>query len=258
MIFNKMKIKLYISGLLLILAFTTLWAGEAEKVFEKANMLYNNERYAEAASLYQQLVDSDFEHPDLYYNLGNAYFKSNEIPKAIYYYEKARKLAPNDKEILHNIEIANRYIIDKPDIVPEPFYKVWWNTWLTLFTPNQWAVIALVLFNILFLLATIFFLIKDVKWKKISFYSGLIILVFTVFSFFFAYHSYKNSIDHSEAIIFSPSVVVKSSPNEKSVDLFVIHEGLKVKLLEDENGWTKIKIGNGKIGWIKDDDYRKI
>ena len=236
----------------------TMQANEAEKVFEKATILYNAERYEEAVTLFQQLVDSDFEQTDLCYNLGNAYFKAGNIPNAIFYFEKAKKLAPSDEDVLHNLQIANQQITDRLELVPEPFYKTWWNTWLQFFSPNQWTRIALVLFSLIFLLASLFFLIREVKYRKVSFYSGLVVLVITLFSFFFAYESYQRANRHNEAIIFTPSVVVKSSPNEKSVDLFVIHEGLKVKLLQKEGSWTKIRIGNGKIGWVLQEEYRRI
>ena len=253
-----MKLVRNILGLLFIFSSLVIQAGEAEDVFEKATVLYNAERYDEAASLYQQLIDSDFEQADLYYNLGNAYYKAKKIPYAIYYYEKAKKLSPGDEDILHNLKIANQQIVDKLELVPEPFFELWWNTWLRFFSPNQWSIIALVLFNLIFLLASLFFLSRSVRWKKISFYSGLITLVLTVFAFFFAYQSYHSAMQHEEAIIFTPSVVVKSSPNEKSVDLFVIHEGLKVKLIQKEKDWTKIRIGNGKIGWVLKEEYREI
>ncbi len=253
-----MKIIGKVIMLLFVFSSLVLKADEAEKVFEKATVLYNAERYDEAAALYQQLVDSDFEQPDLYYNLGNAYFKAKKIPYAIYYYEKARKLSPSDEDILHNLEIANQQIVDKLELVPEPFVKLWWNTWLRFFSPNQWTIIALVLFSLIFLSASLFFLSRSVNLKKVSFYSGLIVFVLTVFAFFFAYQSYHSAKQHEEAIIFSPSVVVKSSPNEKSVDLFVIHEGLKVKLIQKEKDWTKIRIGNGKIGWVLKGEYREI
>jgi tetratricopeptide (TPR) repeat protein len=235
-----------------------IYAGELEDVLQKANTLYNAERYEEASSLYQQLVDSDIVSAKLYYNLGNAYYKNDQIPQAIYYYEKAKKWDPGNEDIIHNLEVANQKIVDKPELVPELFFESWWKAWLRFFSANQWAIISLILFNAIFLLASVFFLSRSVRSKKMSFYGGLIIAFISLFSFYFSYKSYEYAVSHDEAIVFSPSVVVKSSPNDKSVDLFVIHEGLKIKLIENEGDWSKIRIGNGKIGWIPKQDYRKI
>ncbi len=243
---------------LIILSGIMLRAGALEETLRKANTLYNAERYEEAAKLYQQIVDSDIVSARLYYNLGNAYYKSNKLPEAIYYYEKAKKLDPANEDIAHNLKIANGKIVDKLEEVPEVFFAAWWKSRLQMFSPDQWTIISLSLFFIIFLLASIFFLSRNIRVKKMSFYGGILVIILTAFSFYFAYRSYQTATQHNEAVIFAPSVVVKSSPNEKSVDLFVIHEGLKVDILENENNWSKIKIGNGKIGWIPQEVFKKI
>ncbi|MBN2173660.1 MAG: tetratricopeptide repeat protein [Bacteroidales bacterium] len=250
--------KKLIGIIILFLLIGSTIALPVDTLYFKANAAYSNEMYADAAHLYQQIVDKGYESSDLYYNLGNAYFKTNDIPSAILYYEKAKKLRPNDEDINFNLKIANTKIVDKIEPVPELFLKEWWRSLYNMFSANTWAKISIGGFILFFVLLAFYLLSKLMKIRKLAFYSGLVILFFTIFSFTIAYKKYNLVTKQKEAIVFTPTITVKSSPNPNSVDLFVIHEGSKVQIMEKVGDWYEIKIANGSVGWLPGQSIKQI
>lgn len=223
---------------------------EAEKLMQAANEQYNEARYDSALVLYSQLIEAGKTSPELLYNTANAYYKLRDIPSAILYYEKASKIAPDDEDILHNLQIANNQIIDKIEPVPQLFFKNWWETFYTMFPADLWAIISLVSFAILLIFILLFLLSHNKLWRKIGFFTGVFLLLITLGTFGMASQKYYYTKQTNEAIIFTPTITVKSSPSASSVDLFVLHEGTKVSLLDEVDGWQKIRIANGSVGWL--------
>lgn len=247
-------------GLLMWAVFlsTSLHAGRVESTLSRANSYYTQTKYDSARMSYQQVLDAGFESAGLYYNLGNTCFKLKDIPSAILYYEKARKLSPADEDILRNIEVANGLIVDKIDPLPRFFFKDWWDTLYNMTHADSWAWISL-LFFLLTLTATFFYLTSAALWiRKTGFFAGLLLLFLSILTFGLASQRYYYTRQTNEAIVFAPTITVKSSPGNTSVDLFVLHEGTKVGLLDEVSGWYKIKIGNGSVGWLPDEAVRGI
>lgn len=216
-----------------------------------AQELYANAKYDSAALIYQSIIDSGYQSPELYYNMGNAYFKLQEIPSAILYYEKALKLKPSDENIQYNLNLCNTMIPDRIESVPKIFFIRWYESLYNYFPIDTWAYIGLVLFSLFSFLMIIFFLSARIFIKKLGFWSAIFFLSLSLFSFFLTSQKYASFKNHNEAIIFTPSITVKSSPAKNSVDLFVIHEGTKVTILDEVGTWRQIKIANGSIGWIE-------
>ena len=248
--------------LLLLFAVSIIRAGAvsppADSLFKIANNAYNEGLYDSAVATYHRILDKGLESANLYYNLGNAYFKSNDIPSAILYYEKAKKLNPRDEDINYNLALTNTMIVDKIEKLPEMFYKKWWNYFYNLFDADVWAVVSIVSFAVLVLFTGMFVLGNSRKTKRLAFFLGLLVLLVTATSFGLASQKYYYGKTHTEAIIFTPVVTVKSSPSANAVDLFVIHEGSKVKILDRVDGWVKIRIQNGSIGWLPGEDLKEI
>jgi tetratricopeptide (TPR) repeat protein len=237
---------------------SSLCASIPENKIAQGNTYYNAARYDSAMIQYQAVVDAGYESSGLFYNLGNAYFKLKDIPSAILYYEKAKKLDPTDEDILRNIDVANNLIVDKIDQLPRIFIKAWWDSIYNLFNADSWAWISLC-FLMLSLISIFFYLTTITLWiKKTGFFSGLILILFTILSFGLASQRYYYTKQANEAIIFAPTITVKSSPGGSSVDLFVLHEGTKVALLDGVIGWSKIKISNGSVGWLPNDSFKGI
>lgn len=239
--------------LIFVIGFSMLSEARAQKPEElltKANSLYNENAYDSALALYEEIVEQGYSSATLYYNLGNTYYKLKNYPLAIYNYEKSLKLDPNNDDTKHNIEIAKLFLTDKIEAVPELFIKTWWNNLSNMFTLNTWSIISLVMIGCS--LACIFFYItaKTRGLKKSMFFTGLLMIVLAICSISISAKKHNYISTHNEGIIITPTITIKSSPSNSSVDLFVLHEGSKVKILDKTEGWEKIKIANGSIGWL--------
>ena len=232
--------------------------GVPDSLVMQGNTAYNEGRYQQAAEYYQAVIGKGYVSSDLYYNLGNSYFKLNDIPSAILYYEKALKLDPKDEDINFNLSLANSRIIDRIEPLPEFFLKTWWKQVADLMSPDRWAWAGILLFVAFLFLLAVFLVSGPIALRKTAFWSGLTTLLLSLLFFFMAYHSYREIRQEKHGIIFTPTVTVKSSPSENSVDLFVIHEGTKVRLVDKLEGWTQIRIANGSVGWVRNEDYRSI
>ena len=246
-------------GLLLLL----FLSGFAKAQDYQANLytaehLYASAKYDSAALIYQAIIDSGYQSPELYFNLGNSYYKLQEIPSAILYYEKALKLNPNDENIIFNLQHCNTMIPDRIDEVPSIFFVRWYKGLYNYFPIDIWAYIGLGLFSLFSFFLLLYFLSSRVFWKKMGFWLATLFLFLSLFSFFLTSQKYSSFKQHDEAIVFTPSITIKSSPNENSVDLFVIHEGTKVQILDQVGTWRKIKIQNGSVGWIEMENIQVI
>jgi len=229
-----------------------------ESTVEKASQSYSSEDYASAVSDYESVIGSGYESAGLYFNLGNAYFKLGNIPAAILYYEKARKLDPTDENIRFNLDLANSRIIDKMEPLPEFFLKAWWKSARDLYSSDRWAKIGVTGFILALISLTIFIISRSVSTRKISFWAGILFFALMSVSLIFSLSGYREYSRQTSAIIFTPTVMVKSSPNEASVDLFVIHEGTKVFITDLVEGWSEVQLANGNVGWVKTESYRYI
>lgn len=236
----------------------SLWAANPDSLMTLANKAYDQQKYDSAIDLYNRVLSEGWVSPKLYYNLGDAYFRKKNLPEAILYFEKAKKLDPNNKNIQYNLNIANSMIVDKIDHVPQFFLKRWWTYFYNLFDANTWTILFLISFALFVLFIGVFFFSRTRKGKQISFFIGFLFLILTVASFGLASQRTYYTKNQKEAIVFTPSITAKSSPSPNSVDLFVIHEGTKVQLLDHVDGWVKIKISNGSIGWLPENAVKKI
>jgi tetratricopeptide (TPR) repeat protein len=249
------KIILAFAGLLFSIQ---LMAASVNELAVKGNKAYSAGMFSQAISCYQDIINKGFASAELYYNLGNAYYKSNDLPSAILYYEKAKKLSPNNPDINFNLSVANNKIADKIEEVPQLFIKRWWTSVFNLLSLDALAMISLILFTVFFILMSIFLFARPLFIRKISFWCGIGILVLSISAFIIAQRKHHSLLEQREAIVFTPAVTVKSSPDANSVDLFVVHEGSKVTILDSLATWREIRIGNGSEGWIKATDIRRI
>ena len=227
-----------------------------EQWFDQANAAYNVGSYDTAVMLYEQILATDMESVPLYYNMGNAYYKMREYPMAIYYYEKALKLDPSNDDVRTNLEIANLAIVDKIEPVPQSFIVKGWNGLKHKLSGDEWAYVSIGAFALLLVAVYLFLRARRTGWRKLGFFGGIVVFVVLVLSVLFAGQLKQAASKQDQAIVMAPTVTVKSSPNEASVDLFVLHEGTKVSLLDEADGWNKIKIANGSVGWLQADFIR--
>ena len=209
--------------------------------------------YDTAVSLYEKILATDMESVPVYYNMGNAYYKKHDYPMAIYYYEKALKLDPSNKDVKTNLAIANLAIVDKVDPMPQPFFVRWWRSTRALFSSDHWAWCSIVAFALLLFSLFLFLRSRRIGLRKLGFFAGILFLIVFGLSVTFAAQLKSAAVAQDQAIIMTPTVTVKSSPSENGVDLFVLHEGSKVTVLETSNGWNRVRIANGSEGWLEAD-----
>jgi tetratricopeptide (TPR) repeat protein len=233
-------------------------ADEAAQRFEQANQLYLQAKYPDAVAQYEKIVQSGFESGELYFNLGNAYYKSGNIQKAILNYERARQLLPRDEDVQFNLQLANLQVVDKIDAVPRLFVYRWVDSMLALFSLSTmgWIVYS---FFILTLAAFAFFLYaRTYPQKRLSMFAGLVFstaLILTMIGY--GVQSYKET-NTEFAIVMSDVANIKAAPDSKGNDLFVLHKGLRVQVLDSVNHWRKIRLADGKVGWIPEEDCESI
>jgi tetratricopeptide (TPR) repeat protein len=246
--------------LLLLLIFPLFSQGneKAESLFVKGNDWYAKGKYKEAAALYEQVLAAGYFSADVYFNLGNAYYKQEEIPLAILNYEKAGKLSPGDEDIKVNIQLANLKIADKIDAVPEFFLTKWWRSFLLFCSAEALSVLSVTGFLLGFALLIVYLFAVSIGVKRPAFYAGIFLLVFALLISGMASLQAGYLTDSDEAIVFAGTVNVKSGPKENFKTLFVIHEGLKVNVKLQNDGWIKIGLPNGNVGWIAAASVKKI
>lgn len=247
------KITLVLMVMLLLPSFSMaqLQSVSYDNWFEEGNNAYNEGNYEQALTCYGQIVAVGMESAALYYNLGNTYYKMKDYPKAILNYEKSLKLDPGNEDARTNLEIANMAIVDKINPVPQSFIVRWWSSLKSALSADGWAWLSVALFGTLLLCLFAFLMSRRTGMRKAGFFLGLIVLIFLALSLVFAVGKRRDLTVRDEAIVMTPTVTVKSSPSEASVDLFVLHEGTKVRILDSTGEWNKIKIADGTVGWLQ-------
>ncbi len=244
--------------ILLMFMFFGLLSASTDSLFLEANGLYQDGKYELALEQYRQVLEFGLESADLYYNMGNAAYRSNSIGYAILYYEKALKLDPSHEDASNNLEFASRYRVDTFEEVPELFISTWMRVFLLRFSERTWSLASLVLFILVTFATLIFIFSRRHLLKKIGFFTALIGIVWFIATFSAAIVRHKSIIHPDAAIISAPSVVVRSSPSDTGTELFILHEGTKVKVNEGVSGWQNIRVIDGREGWISSTDFESI
>lgn len=217
--------------------------------FEQANLLFNQSKYTEAARTYQQLLDEGHAQKELYFNAGNAWYKAGKTGQAIYSYEKALQLSPNDPAVKHNLAIANQKVNGFVEELPLVFFQQWWLQLQHLHKANGWAIGTVVLFWLLItgiMLNTFLpgWRNKFLRWG--SYVLGALCLLYLLM----AIDTYLSSNNHESGIVMNSNIKAKSSPDENSRDAFEVGEGMKVHITDATADYCKIELADGKNGWI--------
>ena len=218
---------------------------------QQADDLYAKENYKEAAQMYESIISKQGVSMELYYNLGNCYYKMDEVAPAILNYERALMLDPSDGDTKANLVLARSKTTDKVTPPSEMFFVTWWRSMSNAMSINSWLIIAFVAFVLLLAYILIYAFMSNVSVRKASFYGCLFMLFVTVVANLCAFSQHLSNVNRHYAIIMSSAVTVKSSPSDTSTDLFIIHEGAKVEMLDQTmKEWCEVKLEEGKVGWI--------
>ncbi|MGD8780580.1 MAG: tetratricopeptide repeat protein [Ignavibacteria bacterium] len=231
---------------------------EAENLLQQGNTYYQSGQFAEAIEVYEKILSMGYESSALHYNLGNAYFRSEQLGLSILNYEKALKLDPDDEDIQYNLSIARTRTIDKIKEVPQLFIVEWWNSLLAVLSINSWAVILLVFYLLLLLCIGLYYISRSVSLQRKAFYFGFVNLILLVIVIILFTAKVNREATSDYAILLEPATTAKQSPSEESSDVFEIHEGVKIKVEEKFNEWSKIRLADGKIGWLPNSSFQEI
>ena len=217
----------------------------------EADSAYAQERYQKAAELYTQLLKQGVS-ADLYYNLGNAYYRMDNITLAVLNYERALQLSPGDEDIRFNLQMARAKTIDKITPESEMFFVTWYRSLVNLMSVDAWARLALISLVAAIILALLY-LFADAVWlRKVGFFGGLLFIALFLGSNLFAWQQKRSLLQRTGAIIVRSAVTVKSTPSKSGTDLFILHEGTKVTITDGAmRDWKEIRVADGKKGWIE-------
>jgi tetratricopeptide (TPR) repeat protein len=242
---------------ILAILFTVAVFAQADLI-QKANEHYTKEEFQKAIDGYNQILMAGIESPEVYFNLGNAYYKTKQYTLSILNYERAKLLAPDDEDIEFNLQVANQKVVDSIQELPGIFIVRWWNAIVNSQTTDTWASISIFSFVVFLTMLGFYFFAKTSEVKRITFWSGCFLIMLTIFSWSFAAKQKSRLVNHSFAIVMQPTVTVKSSPSENGTKLFVIHEGLKVRITDKLGDWVEIRLADGNKGWLLTESIERI
>ena len=242
---------------ILAILFTATVFAQADQL-QKANELYSKDKFKESIDVYNQILMTNMESPEVYFNLGNAYFKTKQYTLAILNFERAKLLSPDDEDINFNLQVANQHLVDSIQELPGIFIVRWWNSLVNSQTTDEWAVWSIFSFIVFLVMLGFYFFARTSEVKRITFWSGCFLIFFTIFSWSFAAKQKSSLVNHAFAIVMEPTVTVKSSPSEKGTNLFVIHEGLKVRITDKLGDWLEIRLADGNKGWLQTESIERI
>lgn len=237
---------------------TIISNGDSKKLWNAAEEAYIVGKYPEAIKFYEQILSQGLHSTKLYYNLANAYYKIGAMGKAILFYNKALRLSPSDADAKYNLTIANTFIQDKIESVPQFFVKRWVSELRMGLSSNSWAIGSIITLMLALLSLLTYLLSRKLIIRKGGFYGAIIFTIFFIILITFATSQKDALINPNEAIVMIGAAPVKSSPDTGSKDLFVLHEGTKVTILSSLNQWKEIMIADGNKGWIQQSSIQMI
>jgi tetratricopeptide (TPR) repeat protein len=240
----------------LFLCFSSMAFGQQPvELYKTASQLYKAGQFDQAAADYEKIIGQGYKTAEVYYNLGNCYYKLNTLNKAIVNYERALKLAPQDEDIQHNLAVANTKVVDK--IIPVPTLAILnaWDGFVSIKSSNGWALLAV---GFIWLSLLFFAIYLFVGIRRVSFALGSLFLIASLVFIGLAVKQSSKEQQADTAILMVSNSFVKSAPDANGNDQFMLHEGVKFQILDRVGEWSKIRLADGKVGWIERSSYEKI
>ncbi|MDG1682370.1 MAG: SH3 domain-containing protein [Flavobacteriaceae bacterium] len=236
---------------LFFILFVNLSFSQQNDIFVVANEKYNSLDFVGAIEKYNELLKGGFHSSELYFNLGNAYYKLDSLAQSIYYYEKGLKYFPNDSSLIQNLAYLNNLTIDDIESLPEDIVSKQFNYFLNNFSFNTWSIITIITAILSCVIFLLYFLSKSSIYKRTYFTIFILSFILTSSLLFVNFKIYNVQTTIEFGIVYKDVIEVNFEPNEKSEVLFEIHEGTKVEVIENfDTDWLKIKLSNGQTGWV--------
>ena len=242
---------------LLILFSGNLFA-QSQKLFEEANAAYAEGAYEEAIVKYNEILSNGETAAAVHFNLGNAHYKLDNIGPSIYHYEKALQIAPNDDDVKNNLEFAQNMAVDAIDEAPQSQFSNWIRSGYATFSTTGWGWIGIAFMLLFVCLFLAYFYSRRPLMKRIFFISGVAFLLLAIASVVVGYSRQEAIENEDYGIVFSEEAGVRAEPNLRGNELFYLHEGAKVEILEDFQEWSRIRFANGNQGWMQAEHFRRL
>jgi tetratricopeptide (TPR) repeat protein len=223
---------------------------QQELKFRQGTDLFSAGSYDKALETWIDLYKTGYRSAELEYNIGNAYFKMNNTPGAILFYERASLLKPADEDINYNLQIARTLVVDRFEEIPELFFVRWYNFMSLVLSSNSWAGISITSFIFCLIFLSLYFYSSKYRLKVLGFWFALALLIISLTSLALTYRNRNLVYNSRKAIIFNPIVNGKSSPDNSGTDLFLLHEGTKVTVEDEVGEWFEVRLSDGNKGWI--------
>ena len=236
--------------LILSLVASLSFAADLKTEVSSANSLYQHGKYSEAIQVYKTILGQNSESASIYYNMGDCYFKMGQVGYAVLYFERALKLNPGDDDTKQNLKLAKSRTTDKIDTVPQLFLYHWVDAVISLFSADGWMKLAIYMSFIFGGLIIGFLFLQNIALKRYCIITAVPFFLAFIIALTLTFFRYNTEKQKDYAIVTTPITGVKNSPDDKSKDAFIIHEGLKVKIEDGVDQWCRIRLEDGKIGWI--------
>ena len=235
-----------------------MWPTATARDAAQADSLYRVADYEAAAVAYEQVLASGYASADLYYNLGNAYYRCEQMGPAILNYCRALYLNPHMADAKENLALAESHTVDRITVMPRLFIVRWLDALMHCFSPRGWQWVVVVLFVIVGAIVILFVFVPKRSVRKATLIAGVFVLALWLLSIAIMIRSMHRYYAHAEAVVMTPAMTVKSSPEEQSADKMVLHEGTRLTVSDSLSGWYKIVIADGTSGWCHRDEIERI
>ena len=240
---------------ILLLSLGAFASEPGSALLDNATSAYAKGDFQKAANLYSDILKMGYDAPEIYYNLGNCYFKLDQIGMSILNYERAKKISARDEDLNFNLKLASQRTLDKVEPLPQLFLEEWWEGLIKMHSEKTWGIRSIISFLVFLFFLGVFITSNKAFTKQLGFWLSILFIVFSAFSFFIAKSSYKNAGTHDSAVILSSSAEVKNSPAETGKKLFILHEGTTVLttqvIMSPEGEWVMVQLSPEKAGWVK-------
>ena len=243
---------------LLLVITNSVTAENVDSLFVSANNLYKTNDFEAAIENYKKIESQDLVSAELYYNLGNCYYKLNKVGPSIYYYENALKLNPLNEDVKKNLVFAKRLAFDNIQELPKTILQKFNANYLQKLSYNQWAIVVIVFSFVASVLFLAFYFAAVPSKKRFYFVTSMGCFILLLCSLFITYNQHSTSVNNKEAIVFAEKTTVRNAPTLNSEKVFTLHEGTKVVVLDLVDNWKKIKLADGEIGWIIATDIKLL
>ena len=227
-------------------------------LFEKGNEFYNNGEFELAIEQYNKILENGMHSPELYFNLGNCFYRLNKVAESNFNYEKALLLSPNEEYVLNNISFAKNMVLDNIGELPQTQFQKNIDYIISLFSIKIWSLILIGLMSVFFISALIYLFSYNPIYKRIYFLLSTIVLITSLLLSNIIWMELKKSNEIKNGIVFSKELSVFAEPNKRNEELFILHEGTKVQLTDKLKGWEKIRLINGAEGWVNENQIKPL